>query len=129
MENMQWYHSLDKPPLSPPDWLFAPVWTILYIMIAVSLFFFLRDGINKKKILPLTFFIIQMLLNFAWTPVFFGMENIKGAYIILALLILFLILTIVSFYRFSKTAAFLLLPYLLWTGFAAYLNYMLMVRN
>lgn len=129
MKNMQWYHSLDKAPLSPPDWIFAPVWTILYIMIAISLFLFLKNGFSKAKILPLVFFIIQMLLNFAWTPVFFGMQNIRAAYIILVLLIIFLILTITSLFKFSKAAAYILIPYLLWSSFAAYLNYMIMVRN
>lgn len=129
MRNMQWYNSLDKAPLSPPDWVFAPVWTILYITIAISLFLFLKTGINKEKILPLILFSIQMLLNFVWTPVFFGMQNIRGAYIILVLLIIFLILTITSFFKFSKAAAYLLIPYLLWSAFAAYLNYMIMVRN
>ena len=129
MKNMKWYHSLDKAPLSPPDWIFAPVWTILYIMIAISLFLFLKNGFSKAKILPLVFFIIQMLLNFAWTPVFFGMQNIRAAYIILVLLIIFLILTITSFFKFSKAAAYILIPYLLWSSFAAYLNYMIMVRN
>ncbi len=129
MKNMAWYHSLDKAPLSPPDWVFAPVWTILYITIALSLFLFLKNGFSKEKILPLFFFIIQMLLNFAWTPVFFGLQNIKAAYIILAALIVFLVLTIITFYRFSKPAAYLLIPYLLWSVFAAYLNFEILVRN
>lgn len=129
MKNMLWYHNLDKAPLSPPDWIFAPVWTILYITIAISLFLFLKNGFSKAKILPLIFFTIQMLLNFAWTPVFFGVQNILAAYVILVLLILFLGLTIISFYKFSRAASLLLIPYLLWSIFAVYLNFEILVRN
>lgn len=129
MRNMQWYHNLNKPPFNPPDWVFAPVWTVLYITIVISLFLFLKGGWSKEKTLPLVFFILQMLFNFAWTLTFFGMQNINLAFVVISLMIIFLILTIVSFYKFSKPAAMLLVPYLLWVVFAAYLNFMYMIRN
>ncbi len=126
---MLWYNNLYKSPLTPPTWVFTPVWTLLYITIAISLFLFLKSGFTKEKILPLVFFTIQMLLNFAWTPVFFGMQNIRNAYIIIVLLVVFLALTIISFYRFSKRSAYLLVPYLIWSLFAAYLNFYILINN
>ncbi len=126
---MLWYNNLYKSPFTPPTWVFTPVWTLLYITIAISLFLFLKSGFTKEKILPLVFFTIQMLLNFAWTPVFFGMQNIRNAYIIIVLLVVFLALTIISFYRFSKRSAYLLVPYLIWSLFAAYLNFYILINN
>lgn len=129
IKNMLWYNNLYKSPFTPPTWVFTPVWTLLYITIAISLFLFLKSGFTKEKILPLVFFTIQMLLNFAWTPVFFGMQNIRNAYIIIVLLVVFLALTIISFYRFSKRSAYLLVPYLIWSLFAAYLNFYILINN
>lgn len=126
---MLWYNNLYKSPFTPPTWVFTPVWTLLYITIAISLFLFLKSGFTKEKILPLVFFTIQMLLNFAWTPVFFGMQNIRNAYIIIVLLVVFLALIIISFYRFSKRSAYLLVPYLIWSLFAAYLNFYILINN
>lgn len=129
IKNMLWYNNLYKSPFTPPTWVFTPVWTLLYITIAISLFLFLKSGFTKEKILPLVFFTIQMLLNFAWTPVFFGMQNIRNAYIIIVLLVVFLALIIISFYRFSKRSAYLLVPYLIWSLFAAYLNFYILINN
>ena len=129
IKNMLWYNNLYKFPLTPPTWVFTPVWTLLYITIAISLFLFLKSGFTKEKILPLVFFTIQMLLNFVWTPVFFGMQNVRNAYIIIVLLVVFLALTIISFYRFSKISAYLLVPYLIWSLFAAYLNFYILINN
>ena len=129
IKNMLWYNNLYKSPFTPPTWVFTPVWTLLYITIAISLFLFLKSCFTKEKILPLVFFTIQMLLNFAWTPVFFGMQNIRNAYIIIVLLVVFLALIIISFYRFSKRSAYLLVPYLIWSLFAAYLNFYILINN
>lgn len=123
MQNMNWFHSLKKPALAPPDWLFAPVWAILYIMIFLSLVFFLKTGGIKHKIIPIIFFIVQLLLNFSWSGVFFGMQKIGLALIIIALLWITLLITIITFYKHSKLAACLLVPYFLWVSFATYLNF------
>ncbi len=123
MQNMEWYNSLNKPFLAPPSSVFAPVWTVLYIMIALSLIMFLRGGMNKSKAVPLIFFIIQMLLNFAWSPVFFNMQNIGLALVIIIFMWLFTLLTIIFFFKHSKAAALLLVPYLIWISFAFYLNF------
>ena len=126
---MEWFDSLNKPFLTPPDWIFTPVWIVLFIMIGVSFILFWGNGITKEKSLPLTFFIIQLILNWLWVPVFFGMQNILGALIILIFMYIFLWLTIITFFKYSKVSSFLLLPYLFWVSFAAYLNFGFLVLN
>lgn len=129
MKNMEWFDTLNKPFLSPPDWLFTPMWIVLYILITTSLFIFLSNGMSKEKRVPLIFFFTQLALNFAWAPVFFNMQNIDGAFIIIIFMYIFLLLTIITFFKHSKTASILLIPYLLWISFAAYLNFSYLVLN
>ena len=129
MKNMNWYDSLNKPFLNPPDWIFTPVWIVLYIMIGISLLLFLKGGMNKAKRLPLTFFLIQLALNLAWSPIFFGAQNISLAFIVIILMYIFLLLTIITFFKHSKLASILLIPYLFWISFAGYLNFSFLVLN
>ena len=129
MENFDWYQTLIKPQFAPPDWVFAPAWAILYFTIALSLMFFLKTGVSKGKILPLSVFCVQLLLNFIWSPVFFGFKNIKLALIIIGILWIGILFTIISFHKYSKISAYLLIPYLLWVTFAVYLNYGFWVLN
>lgn len=129
MKNMMWFDSLNKPFLNPPDWVFAPVWTILYVMILLSLILFLKGGWSKDKKLPLIFFIIQMLLNFAWTPAFFWGQNILLALVIIFFMWIFIMLTVITFFKHSKLASILLIPYLIWVSFAFYLNFSYYVLN
>ncbi len=129
MFDTQWFNSLNKPFLNPPDWVFTPVWIFLYILIAISFILFIKGGMTKEKRLPLIFFIIQLLLNFAWTPVFFGLQSISGALCIIVLMWLFLLLTIIFFFRHSILASILLIPYLIWVSFAFYLNLAYFVLN
>ena len=98
-------------------------------MIAASFFLFLSGGIKTEKHMPLIFFLAQLALNFAWSPIFFGMQNILGAFIIIVFLYIFLILTIITFFKHSKMASLLLIPYLIWISFAAYLNFGYLVLN
>lgn len=123
MKNMEWYNNLNKPLFNPPSEIFMPVWIFLYITIGLSLIFFFKDGFNKSKIIPSIFFSTQMLLNFIWSPIFFGMQNIRLGMIIIAFMWLFILLTIINFYKHNKTSAFLLIPYFLWVSFACYLNF------
>lgn len=127
--NINWYHTLNKPYLNPPDWVFTPVWTILYITIFISFFLFIKDGFNSRKIIPLILFITQIILNLLWTPVFFNLQNIKLGFVILFLLWITLILTAKEFYKISKPAGIILIPYLIWTTFALYLNLGILVLN
>ena len=123
MQNMDWYHSLNQPLLSPPDWIFAPVWIFLYITILISLILFLRTGDLKNKLTPLTFWGLQLFFNLLWSPTFFINKNIKLALIICGLLFYFIYKTIKCFYKYSKLSAYLLIPYLFWVLFAFYLNF------
>ena len=128
MFNSEWYNSLNKPFLAPPDSIFMPVWGILYAMIIISLILYLKGGLkNKSK--GLIFFAIQLLLNFSWTYVFFGMKNITGALVVIIFMWMFIVLTISAFMKHSKLSAILLLPYLLWVSFAFYLNLGYLVLN
>ena len=129
MQNMNWYDSLNKPFLNPPEWIFTPVWIILYIMIGLSFFLFLKGGMKKDKRLPLTFFLIQLALNLMWSPIFFDAQNISLAFVVIILMYIFLLLTIITFFKHSKLASILLVPYLFWISFAGYLNFSFLVLN
>ncbi len=129
MKNIDWYNSLNKPFLAPPSSVFPPVWTVLYIMIAISLILFLKSGMNKSKILPLVFFILQLIFNFAWSFLFFNMQNIGLALIDIIFMWIFTLLTVISFFKHSKIASILLIPYLIWISFAFYLNLAYFVLN
>ncbi len=123
-----WYPTLNKSFLNPPSFIFAPVWTILYIMIGISLFLIL---INKKenKIKPLIIFSIQNLLNILWSVAFFGFKSPLAGMFIIVLLFIFIVLNIIEFYKIDKTAGLILIPYLLWVSFASILTYSVVVLN
>ncbi|HCB11156.1 MAG TPA: hypothetical protein DEO94_03235 [Cyanobacteria bacterium UBA11991] len=129
MFNSQCFHTLNKPFLNPPDWVFRPVWIILYatILLSVVIYIFCKNMENKTK--GYIFFTLQILLNIIWSPVFFGMKNIALALFIIILLDIFVILTIKEFFKSSKTASALLVPYLLWIIFATYLNLSYLLLN
>ena len=128
MDNMLWYHNLNKPFLNPPDWIFAPVWALIYIMMIVSFIIFLKSGGGNKSGAAILF-MSQLVLNLIWSPVFFGNMNPKGALIVIILLVITLLWTIIAFYKYSKTAAILLTPYLVWVIFAMYLNFEIVRLN
>ena len=123
-----WYYNLTKPPLAPPDWIFPPVWSILYFSMLVALLLYLfKPSQNKKS--GYIYFIAQLILNLLWTPTFFYLQNIVLALIVIILLDIFVILTIKSFYKVSKISGLILMPYLLWILFATYLNIGYLVLN
>lgn len=127
-----WYSILNKPGFNPPSWLFGPVWTILYLMIAVSLFLVWKNKTkikNNSKKKAYWIFGIQILLNSLWSIVFFGMHQILLACIVIILLWISIILNIFYFYKISKTASYLLIPYLLWVSFASLLNFAIWILN
>ena len=123
-----WYKSLIKPFLAPPDWVFAPAWIFLYSFIAISLVLYITKP-SKIKFFGYVYFGIQMILNLAWTPAFFGLQNMRLGLVIIILLDIFVILTVREFYSVSKHAAILLIPYLLWIIFATYLNIGYLILN
>lgn len=116
-----WYQFIEKPTFNPPNWIFGPVWTILYILMGISFgLVWHSNHINKKNALIL--FTIQFILNLAWSFLFFNQHLLGIAFIEIIIMWLFILLTIKSFYSINKTAAFLLIPYLLWVSFASVLN-------
>ncbi len=125
-----WYSGLNKPTLNPPNYIFAPVWTVLYIFMGVSLFLVWKSDkkISEKKN-SFIFFATQLILNSSWSIIFFGLQNPQLALINIFILWLFIILTILSFFKISKIASVILIPYLLWVSFASYLNYAIYILN
>lgn len=122
MFNSLWFDSLNKPFFAPPSWIFSPMWTILYLMMFVALLLFVFKKTDISKTNGYLYFIIQLILNFIWSPIFFYMHNIAFALIVLLLLDIFVFLTIKKFFQVSRLAAWLLVPYFVWILFATYLN-------
>ena len=119
-----WYTSLNKPSFSPPNWLFAPVWTTLYLLMGISLFLVWRKGLKEKDIkIAFAVFIFQLILNSLWSFLFFGLESPFAAFIEIIFLWIAILISIILFSRISKAAAILLIPYILWVGFASVLNF------
>jgi tryptophan-rich sensory protein len=126
----EWYAGLNKPSLNPPNWIFAPVWTILYIFMGVAFFLVWKETTEtRRKIIAFAFFGAQLVLNLTWSIFFFGMKNPELALMNIILLVIALIATMISFYKISKKTLYLLIPYLLWISFASYLNYQIIVLN
>ena len=125
----QWYAELAKPSFNPPAWVFAPVWTLLYVLMAVAAWRVWCDGSWHEHRVALSLFVLQLGLNGLWSPLFFGLNKLGLALADLILLWLVLLATIVRFRRTSTLAAALLLPYLAWVSFAGVLNYSLMRLN
>jgi tryptophan-rich sensory protein len=124
-----WYRTLDKPSWTPPDYVFGPVWTILYILMAVAAWLVCRPAGFKAAAVPLTLFGFQLLLNVAWSWIFFKLHQPGWAFFEITLLWIAILATIASALRHSKTAAWLLVPYLAWVSFAAVLNYAIWQRQ
>ncbi|RTE54426.1 tryptophan-rich sensory protein [Arenibacter aquaticus] len=125
-----WYAGLNKPSFNPPNWIFAPVWTILYVMMGVSAGIVWAKGVYHIWVkTALYHFGIQLLFNALWSIIFFGFKNPFAALLVILTLLVLLIFTIKWFKVVSKTAAYLLLPYLLWVCFATALNYKIWELN
>lgn len=124
-----WYQNLNKPSFNPPSYVFGPVWTILYLMMAISLYIVLQQPTSSLRRKGLNFFYIQLVLNALWTIIFFGLEQPLGGLICILLLLIAILLTILQFHNISRLAALLLYPYILWVSFATLLNYSLYILN
>lgn len=125
-----WYLELNKPSFSPPNWLFAPVWTILYIMMGVAAGIVWAKGFYHIWVkTALYHFGLQLLFNALWSIIFFGFKNPFAALLVILTLLILLIFTIKWFKVVSTTAAYLLIPYLLWVCFATALNYKIWELN
>ncbi len=119
-----WYPTLRKPSFNPPSWVFGPVWTILYLLMGISLFLTRRarqEGRQPATAVPV--FAVQLVLNSLWSFLFFRLRSPGAALVEIVILWAAIALTVRATYKLSKVAALLLLPYLLWTSFAAALNF------
>lgn len=117
-----WYVSLNKPSFNPPNWIFSPVWIILYLLMGIA-FYLVWKQANKKL------FFGQLILNALWPVLFFGLKCPFLAFIVIVILWILILLTLIDFYKIEKRAGLLLIPYLLWVSFAAVLNFNLFILN
>jgi len=148
-----WYKFLNKPSFNPPSWIFGPVWTIIFILMGISLYlvwskkFVVKNELKIKdkkawnhlsqkffngswqKANIVLIFVFQLILNILWSVIFFGFQSPGPAFFELLMLWVSVVYMIVNFYRVSKNAAWLLLPYILWISFAAVLNYYIWILN
>jgi tryptophan-rich sensory protein len=125
-----WYANLRKPAFTPPEWVFGPVWTTLFILIGIAAFMVWQKGLDNKRVLPaLLCFVVQLALNVLWSVLFFGLRSPLGGLIDIVLLMSAIILTVILFRRVSKIAGLLLVPYLLWVMFASILNIAIYIQN
>lgn len=125
-----WYEHLQKSPLNPPNWVFGPVWTLLYVLMGIALYFVIvAPGKKRAKKVAYLAFSTQLLLNVLWSIVFFGMRSPWGGAAVIVCLFLAVTLTAVLFRAFSRPAFWLLVPYVAWICFAAYLNVSVAVLN
>ena len=118
-----WYAALTKPAFSPPNWLFGPVWTTLYILMGLAMYLVWQ----KKGTLKL--FLIHLVFNAGWSVVFFGLHSILGGMVVIIILWGLIVYLTGMFYRIDRAAAYLLIPYLAWVSFASILNFSLLTLN
>ena len=125
-----WYAGLSKPSFNPPNWVFGPVWLLLYTLMGIAGYLIWIKGIDKKAVrIALIFFAIQLVLNSLWSIIFFGLRLPQQALGEIIILWFFILLTLGSFYKISKSAGLLLLPYILWVSFAVILNFFIVKLN
>jgi len=125
-----WYVTLQKPSFSPPNWLFGPVWVLLYFLMGVSFYLvWQKTQENKKAKTAVWLFLIQLFFNATWSIIFFGLHSPALAFINIIILWGLIVVLIVKFFTISKLAAYLLLPYLAWVSFASLLNFFIWYLN
>ncbi|MEJ2306479.1 MAG: tryptophan-rich sensory protein [candidate division WOR-3 bacterium] len=119
-----WYANINKPTFRPPNWVFAPVWTTLFLLMGIALFLIWRKGLNEKDIkIAIAVFAFQLVLNTLWSFLFFGLESPFAAFIEIIFLWVAILASIILFFRISRLAGALLIPYILWVSFASILNF------
>ena len=121
-----WYQSLAKPAFNPPNWIFAPVWSLLYVLIAVV---GARTWLSRRRSMAMRLWYAQLVLNFAWSPIFFGLQDPAAALIVILGLLVAVVGFIAAAWREDRTAALLFLPYLAWVAFATALNGAIVALN
>ena len=124
-----WFSTLEKPFLNPPNYVFMPVWTILYVSLAIFVWMIDRQPHSPLVVRAKRLFVAQLVLNFFWTPIFFGLHSIIGGLIILVVLDYLVFRLISVSFKINKVCAFIILPYFLWILFATYLNISIFLIN
>ncbi len=125
-----WYSMIQKPSFNPPSWIFAPVWILLFLLMGISLYLVWSKGLDYKGArVAIYIFFVQLVLNILWSILFFALQSPLFAFIEIIILWLAILMTIISFYRVSKIAAYFLLPYILWVSFASILNFSILIIN
>jgi benzodiazapine receptor len=124
-----WYAALSKPAWNPPNWLFGPVWTVLYLLMALAAWLIWRKGNLMATALPLGLFVLQLALNAAWSWIFFGLHQLGLALVEILILWVAILATIAAFWRLNPASGWLMIPYLLWVTFASALNFVLWRLN
>lgn len=127
--NMKLFEEIDKPPLSPPGWLFPVVWTILYVLMGIALYLVVITKSRETKIPAYISFGVQLFFNFFWSIIFFNAQAYLFAFIWLLLLWVAIVVNIYFFNKINSTSAKLLLPYIIWVTFAGYLNLGIYILN
>ena len=122
----EWYQSLQKPFFNPPNWIFGPVWTTLYVLIGIA---GARTWIRKRMGTRMRLWFTQMVLNFLWSPIFFGMQSPAGALVIIVPMLICILAFIALTYRRDRVSMWLFVPYALWVGFATLLNASIGILN
>ncbi|MGE3800462.1 MAG: TspO/MBR family protein [Candidatus Kapaibacterium sp.] len=126
----EWYQSLAKPALNPPGWVFGPVWTVLYIMMALAAWLVWRTkGEERPQKIAIGLFILQLIANALWSWFFFGLNDLALALVDILVMNALIIATIFAFARVNKTASMMMVPYWLWVSFATYLNWAILGLN
>jgi len=125
-----WYATIQKPSFNPPNWIFAPVWILLFLLMGLSLYLIWSNGFKRKGTkIAISIFFVQLILNILWSILFFGLQSPLFAFIEIIILWFAILLTIISFYKVSKIAAYLLMPYIIWVSFASVLNFSILIIN
>jgi len=125
-----WYATLQKPFFTPPSWVFAPVWITLFLLMGISLYLIWEKGLGIKNVrIAVSIFGAQLILNTVWSFLFFGLQNPFLAFIEILILWIFILASIILFYRISKKAGIILVPYIVWVTIATALNYSVWILN
>ncbi|MFH1565412.1 MAG: TspO/MBR family protein [bacterium] len=125
-----WYANLNKPSFNPPNWIFGPVWITLYILMGISVYLVWQEvEKNKKSKNAVMLFWIHLIFNASWSIIFFGLQNLALAFINIIIILAFIIILMIKFWKINKYSAYLLAPCLLWVSFAALLNYFIWYLN
>ena len=122
-----WYSLINKPSFNPPSWIFAPVWTTLYLMMTIAIWFYWHS--KNREMNTIYIYFIHIVFNTTWSIVFFGLHQILLALIVLLILIFLIIILILRYKRVNLVSYYLMIPYLLWTTYALFLNINLLILN